>query len=447
MSNIGDVITERRARVTALLTAALLITALTLFAATPGAASDEAVSPANAPEWAHAGKKLLSTNSPLGADTPSVAYRPDGAEVMVVYNHWRSTVENRDPYYTVFNGTTWSTPAAIATTSGTKSSSVKVAYDGSGNAHAVWVEPDGIYYARFDRTTRAWSATRKLSAAQTGDDLFLEPDIATNGNEIDVVWAQRVGFENPDIFHTSSTNRGTSWSSPVPVGASAGLPSTSRVPDIHIAPGGQRHLVWQESTLPHSQILYTSKGSLTAAWTSSSVIISTGVGSNSEAEQPRLVVQDGKVHVSFTVSRNISGYRQKWIYYTSCSASCRASSGNWSTPANVSVQPVRVNEFDPFYAISDLMLAGNCTYVFFYGYTDSPPNEVVWDVNSCDSWSNGGRDQITSASVRSMYPAVAASERQIVLVFEQVAAGKHEIYALIGELPPPQVFIPFVVTR
>ena len=106
MSNIGDVITERRARITALLTAALLITALTLFAATPGAASDEAVSPANAPEWAHAGKKLLSTNSPLGADTPSVAYRPDGAEVMVVYNHWRSTVENRDRTHSLY-GTTW----------------------------------------------------------------------------------------------------------------------------------------------------------------------------------------------------------------------------------------------------------------------------------------------------------------------------------------------------
>jgi hypothetical protein len=440
-----DVETKRRGRAHLLLGAVLLATALALLAAAPGHAGDEAAAAGQAPQWDISGKKLLSTNSPYGADTPSIAYRPDGGEIMAIYNHWYGSVENRDPYYTIYNGVSWSTPAVVAASPNTKSGSARVAYDGAGNAHAIWTEPDGIYYARFGYTSRTWSGLRRLSVAQTGTDLFMEPDIATNGNEVDAVWAQGVGNQNPDIFYASSANNGNSWSAPAPVNPTS--QPLSHVPGILITPGGQRHLVWQENTLPHSQLLYTSKTSATGSWRTPFVLISSGIGANSEPEQPRLAVQNGKVHVSFTVSRDVSGYRQKWIYYTSCSSNCAVASSYWSPPMNVSIQPVQVNEFDPFWAISDLFLNDSCAYVFFYGYDSSPANEVVWNVNSCDSWNNGGRDQVTSSATRSLYPDVAIYERQIVLAYEQVSGDRHDIYVHFAELPPPKVFLPKVVLQ
>lgn len=445
MLNAGDVNNQRRSRAYPLLGAALLLTALALFVAAPGLAREEAATSLHEPEWDPTGQKLLSTNATSGADTPSVAYRPDGGEIMVLYNHWYGNVENRDPYYTVYDGVTWSTPEVVAATSNTKSGSAKVAYDGAGNAHAAWVEPGGLYYARFDHVNRVWSAARKLSVAQTTHDLFLDPDIAASGNQIDVVWAQGQGYENPDIFHVSSANNGAAWSTPLPVNPTS--PVFSHVPDILLEPGGRRHLVWQDNTLPRSQIFYTSKSSAGAAWQTPFVVISGGTGTDSEPEQPQLTINSGKVHASFTVSRDVSGYRQKWIYYTSCSANCALASSYWSAPVNVSGQPVQVNEFDPFYAISDLFLSDSCAYVFFYGYVDSPPNEVIWNVNSCDNWSNGGRDQVTSLTTRSMYPSVAFHDGQIALVYEQVTDAKHDIYIRFGELPLGTIFLPLVIEK
>lgn len=386
--------------------------------------------PPLAPTWqTQPPGQLLSTGAPNGADGAVSALAPNSGEILVVYNHRVTGPTNRDPYYTRFNGQNWSTAAPVTSTPGTDSAQLALTYDDNNVAHLIWEEPnDGLYYKRY--ANGSWSASRLIASASLR--LFGTSISARNPQVIDVAWATRAGpTENPNIYHSRSTNGGNNWSTPVPVTQS---PATSRSPQIVHDASGNLHLVWQERTAAGGDEIRYAAG---LPWTQPAVVSPPNLD---KARRPALTAWGNSIYLAFTNSLDVGpDSADQWAYFTRCAGKCNEPA-RWSTPQNVSGQPVRVNESAPFDLIAEIARHEGCTYIFYHGFVQAvTSNEVIWNVNSCDGWSAGGRDQVTGFNMRGIYPQVVVDGDNIHLVYEWVEGSQHQIHYMHGMLPAGHV--------
>ncbi|HZD11782.1 MAG TPA: hypothetical protein VE553_10605, partial [Candidatus Binatia bacterium] len=169
----------------------------------------------------------------------------------------------------------------------------------------------------------------------------------------------------------------------------------------------------------------------------------------SSSRRPTLQTIGSTLSVAFTYSQALdTDNTNQWAYYTRCSYSCM-SPANWSDPLDASGQAVRVNANAPFDLVPEIAYQSGCVFIFFHGYVAAvSSNEVIWDVNSCDGWSGGARDQVTGFNMRGIYPQVVMSGDTVHLVYEWVDGTDHQIYYMQGTLPegfgPGDVYLPLV---
>lgn len=425
------------------------------------AAAPSEISSANSPSWTTPAPGIeISDNTGVGANEPSIAVSPSG-KLIIVYNNWMTSSNDRDPYYSVSanGGNSWSNPAPIFSSPGDNSIQVDVAYDSNEIAHAVWVElQDGpgplktaiLYYSRYNGST--WTAPSTLSSVVSTLPVVNHPRIVASGGYIDVVWEEGSptiieSGGNAAILHRRSSNGGQNWSSTVQISDQTTAPAVTA--DVEIGAGGEPHAVWRKS-LPggDSTIRYTEAIVLTGnqvAW-QSPITVS---GSISNTNQPELLVKNGRVHTSFTQSV-ISGLDSfdQWVYYTFCDQGCM-STANWSPPFNTIVDPVEVNDNSPFDVISDVVNgSNNCTYIFFHGLRDDTfGRELVWNVNSCDGWNPPeGWDPVTNDDTRAIYPRSVSYGGILLLTFQIVdEVGRNSIYFMKGSFGPGGGFLPIVL--
>lgn len=434
----------------------LLLLMSALLAAGRTAAEGASFEPAPlAPQWQTALPGIhLSTNSPdPGADGPIIAISPDGAKMMTVFNRRNTSISNRDPYSAVydFNSQSWSPPTPVIISANSDSAQASLTYDANNVAHLIWEEPGpgnttgGLAYMRNNGS--GWTALKFIAPATSR--FFGTAISATGSQTLDAVWAASPDpGHNPNIYHSRSTNGGNTWSNPQPIAETV---PTSLAPKIVHDSNGNAHVVWQESTATAGfEVRYT-RG---LPWTEP-IALPTGAIDN--AGRPALAIAGNTLHLAFTHSLTVDNVNfDQWAYYTRCSNNC-TQPGNWSAPLNASGQPVRVNESAPFDLIPTIASHEGCTYIFFHGYIEGFSNhEVIWNVNSCDGWSGGGRDQVTGFDTRSIYPRVALHGDDIHLVYEWVSGANHQIYYMKGILtdtpgpgPGPggsdgDVYLPFV---
>ncbi len=386
--------------------------------------------PPLAPTWqTQPPGQLLSTGAPHGADGAIAAKAPNSSEIMVVYNHRVTGPSNRDPYYTLFNGQNWSTPAPVVTSAGTDSAQLALAYDNNNVAHLIWEEPnDGLYHIAYKNGS--WGASRLIASESMR--LFGTSISALSPQVIDVAWATRTSLtENPNIYHSRSTDGGDTWSTPVPVTQSQ---ATSRSPQIVHDASGNLHLVWQERTAGGGDEIRYAGG---LPWTQPAVV---SPANHEQARRPSLTPWGSSIYMAYTNSQDVDTENaDQWAYFRRCPGNCTSPS-SWSTPINVSGQPVRVNESAPFDLIANVSRHEGCTYIFYHGFIQAvSSNEVIWNVNSCDAWSAGGRDQVTGFDMRGIYPQVVIDGDDIHLVYEWVEGSEHQIYTMHGTLPEGHV--------
>lgn len=381
-----------------------------------------------APIWhtAPPGQRL-SNNSSVGADSASVAYSPDGSRLMVVYSNRVSGTNDRDPYFRVFNGQNWTSPAPVHISAGTDSAQLAVTYDSQNRAHLIWEEPDqGLVYSRYNGNN--WTTPKVI--APTDLRIFGTSITASGNQRIDVVWGGRSSLaSNPNIYHARSTDGGNSWSSPAPI---AQTNPQSRAPKVISESSGKLHVVWQERTLEGHEILYSTGPN----WTTPVAISPPSIPN---ANQPSIIRAGDNIHVVFARFDKLDEETtNQWAYHTSCKNNC-TNANSWSNPNNISGQAVRVNESAPFDLISDLVAHSGCLYVFFHGYIPSVSNnEVIWNVNSCDGWSSGERDQVTGFNMRGIYPKAVVRGNTVRVIYEWIEGPQHQIYMMQGELVPSQ---------
>ncbi|MEZ4589964.1 MAG: hypothetical protein R3D55_02280 [Chloroflexota bacterium] len=392
--------------------------------------------PTSAPNW---NTPVTISSGDSGARLPSIASAPNSKEVIVAYVSQRSGVStNTDPYYRAssnFGATFPSPPAPINTNGSTETIDVSVTFDSLNRAHALWIEETvsnsrQLRYARED----SWPSTSSLRASVASPGVLFTPRIVASGSStIDIVWAGDTSGIITDIYHSRSTNNGSTW--PIS-GVVFDTMDLSQSPDFAVG-NGIIHLVWSEG-LFNSKIYYT-RGTVsgsTVSW-SARVAISDQSGATNAVE-PSIYVSGSTIHVSYT---NRPSESQQTINYLRCNSGC-TNLNNWISSNNpVSGTFVGANIGDPFDVASSVIQLGNCTYMYFHGVQSGQTNEQILGVNSCGNWSSSKRDEVTSSSTRALNPDFAMHNNWwLYLVYENKSGGY-----IVFQRNTPAIYLPTIL--
>lgn len=400
---------------------ALLTCILGVFLLISSGVFAETAAPEEAPVWGN--PALISSSSPNGAHGPRIAARDNGSQIMITYSK-EIAFPNNDPYfsYSTDNGKSWSTPAAIYSSSANSVQPV-VAYAGN-TAHAAWIERAATESLRTaPRSTWGGTSPQTIATSIFPSDIQ-DPDIAALGDTIYIVWGQ--GFPNNiQIRFSRSTNAGTSWTSGIVINPTSTTDASK--PDIAIDSSGKAHVVWEQfSAGINTDIMYVqgtpSGGGVT--W-STPIKLSTGIDN---ARAPSITLRGSELQVAFT---NFIDIDSQNVLYTSCRSGCTSAS-KWSNPLNVSGAFVGANATGPTEVLTDIVYEpkSDTSYLFFHGTNPSgDDDEFIYTVNSCDNWS-ADRQEVTAdtINIRSINPSIAEANGTLYLAFQVNNGEDRQIY-------------------
>jgi hypothetical protein len=195
--------------------------------------------------WGNA--ELIEEENAGNAFSPQVAFDGSGNAIAVWF---QSDGARNNIWANRFDGTNWGDAELIEEENAGDAFSAQVAFDSSGNAIAVWFQSDGarnnIWANRFDGSS--WGAAKLIETENAGDARNSQVAFDSSGNAI-AVWQQNDGTLN-NIY----ANRfvGTSW-------GDAELIETenagdARIPHVAFDSSGNAIAVWQQSDGTHDSI-------------------------------------------------------------------------------------------------------------------------------------------------------------------------------------------------
>lgn len=150
------------------------------------------------------------------------------------------------PYYSVYNGTSWSTPAVISSnTSFVAGNNVCTSYNtNAGITVATWADNSSFkpYYSVYNGTT--WRAPAIISFLQVYFDVYTSynPDTA----QTIAVWSDRSTYQ--PYF---SVYNGSSWSSPVLINSNSSFRVVNQIYTSYNSSTNQTIATWSDSSSLH----------------------------------------------------------------------------------------------------------------------------------------------------------------------------------------------------
>ena len=387
--------------------------------------------PTDAPTWGTPPGIQISAST-FDTESPNITYSASGNRLMIgfVQRLGNDKTSPSVPQYALStnDGDTWTNPTNVSTNTSDVASELKVAFTGE-TAHAIWVETN--FDTGQDRLLTApestWPAAspRVLDTSDHIDSFILTPDVATNGNQIHVVWSQGLPA---NIHHTWSNDGGNSWFDSPPIETQRDSVEAS----VSIASSGRIHIVWQEflnNTSKDTVYIEGAVSGTTVIWSSSLTLVTA-----ENSTPPNINAIGNKVRVNYGRITESEGQELQDVRYRDCSANCTTDT-SWNDQGSISGAVVGVNN-EPSDLISAMVhdTAINTTFVYFHGFTTTN-NEIILGVNDCDGWVSSGRDEVTLVNNRSIRPDIAihAGELQLVYQFEE-SNGNTSIYTMSGNV-------------
>ena len=189
---------------------------------------------------------LIETDNAGSARSPKLAY-DIGGNALAVWHQSDGTRSNI--WANRFSAATssWGTATLIETDNLGAASSPQIAFDGSGNALAVWNQSDGtrknIWANRFAAATSNWGTAVLIETDNLGDALDSQIAFDANGNAL-TVWSQFDGIRY-NIWANRFTAATSSW-------GNAALIETDNAggafsPQIAFDASGNALAVWRQS--------------------------------------------------------------------------------------------------------------------------------------------------------------------------------------------------------
>ncbi|HZV02224.1 MAG TPA: sialidase family protein [Planctomycetota bacterium] len=232
------------------------------------------------------------------ASDPAIACGK-GQHIVIVWLDTTPGMERPDIYGTFSSdgGKTWEAPVDVSLTPG-KSMEPSVAIAPDGTVHVVWADTTDsdkgpeIWHALSTDKGATWSTATNISHSLGN---AWHPRVACGPkNEVHVCWADRLsGHSMPDIFFSTSTDGGKTFSKLLDVSNTRGL---STDPDLAVDDSGTLYLVWAETPSRSSgrwDILFTLSRDGGTSWEKNREMGPTG----GRSSQPAVSAREGAVAV------------------------------------------------------------------------------------------------------------------------------------------------------
>lgn len=178
----------------------------------------------------------------------------------------------------------WRTAALIESGSAGAASSPRMAFDGDGNAIAVWQQSDGtninIYANRYTASTASWGAEELIESGANGHAVAPQIAVDSAGNAI-AVWSQDDG--NYNIFANRYTASTGTWGTEELIESNNVGNTVS--PQIAVDGNGNAIVVWQQSDGIDESIYANRYTASTDSWGTAELIES---GNNGQAVQAQI---------------------------------------------------------------------------------------------------------------------------------------------------------------
>lgn len=148
----------------------------------------------------------------------------------------------------LWGGTAWA--AASNVTGDGEGKHPSVAADDKGGLHVAYEAPGkgasaaDVYYTSSTDGGKTWSAAVAVATTPGASE---DPAIAVGKDgSVVVVWTDTSsGDGKPDIYAARSADKGKTWTAPVDV---SNTPGVSSAPDVKIAPNGDTYVIWLDTS-------------------------------------------------------------------------------------------------------------------------------------------------------------------------------------------------------
>ena len=298
-----------------------------------------------------------------------------------------------DVYYAIWNGNSWSTPAAVdSVTNNVFEMDPSAAFLPNGDAIAVWsgntassrvkdineiFSTQDIYYSFWHDDEHTWTSPQKLINDNTADGL---PSVASGPNgDILVLWTKVLGDSISDkktwaIYYSHWHHN--SWSTPLPLPETNNDNSADCEVKVAYSPRGEALAVWiydedgDFETYGDTHLKYAVWNG--TQWSTPQFLTIT---SDSESERSVSITYDN-IGRALVVWHSKDSITDK-IYFT-----IRDTNGNWSTPQTVFT--TNLFAYEPLVKVDSRGIAT----ILWRGYSgyDGEIFYTLKNINNNDSW-------------------------------------------------------------
>ncbi|MBI2810108.1 MAG: exo-alpha-sialidase [Candidatus Melainabacteria bacterium] len=218
-----------------------------------------------------------------------------------------------------------------------------ISSDGHGHVFVVFEGVDSktgaadIYYSSSSDGGKTW--TRRLDVYPTAG-VSTRPRVAVEKNgAIDVVWTDTAyGVYNPEIYFTRSTDYGRTWVAPINISQT---PGASRDPQLAIGPDDSIHVIFADTptAAPSRDIFYTSSTDGGKTWSKDRQLENVSNTPSDSSEPTLAIAPDGTVHAAWK-EEDPSPAAKHQIYYSQRSQNVWSPARDISNPRRYSYHPV-----------------------------------------------------------------------------------------------------------
>lgn len=311
----------------------------------------------------------------------------------------------------------WTSNVKVNDDTGTRyQSSPSLAVDASGTFYAVWQDfRNGnydIYFARSTDNGATWSSNVKVSD-DLGSRVQGDPSLAVDANgTLYVAWDE--SFNNDyDIYVTTSTDGGQSWSANIKVNDDSGT-SRQQYSSLAVDASGIVYVAWQDQRNGNYDVYFATSTDSGTTW-STNVKVNDDSGTSAQYKPSLAVDASGTVYVAWEDNRN-SNYD---IYF----ASSTDSGTTWSTDVKVNDETDSADQLVANLAVD----SSGMLYVTWHN-----GNRDIYFATSTDggtTWSSNIKFNDDSGASRQEYPSLAVDANGIVYVtWQDNRNGNYDIY-------------------
>ena len=195
------------------------------------------------------------------------------------------------------------------------------------NPHIVYTTNSGTYYIGSLDGGTTWSTPYLIDDYDQNNNIA---SIAVDGsNRVHIVWEEKRGTVQTEIYHIRSLDHGLTWSSPQILSNSVAY--WSAYPNVACYNEGV-HVVWVDDEYnQNGAYIRNTNGGDPSSWESRYQVTNVPSSGYLKTEKPAIVADIDGVHIGY-----IDDYSSHDIVYYIKSSSCGAS-GSWASPITLTV--------------------------------------------------------------------------------------------------------------